>query len=340
MTTRFAPNCVFLSRGEITVKRQYFFVFVALLISISAQSGVKRVGDKEVEAHQSAALFVGVRDFNDPKVAPVQYAIDDAVDLAWELSIGQAQPLVPPRRVILALSGGEPRKADSRRKLKDLLSAGALRRSADQGGILQSLEKQSRLVGRNGILIVAFATHGVSYDGIQYLLAGGSDVGLPQTMIADNTISTTVSRNDVPRSLILIDACRENLTRDRRAGNPDPRSVAAFIRIMTGVEGQVVISGAARGGYAYDDDVLRNGVFTAAVIDGLRCEAAKDRHGFITVNTLYDYVQRRVLQWVHENRDKRARGATQLSCDGQTKKMPLSICGVNRTASASPPHSE
>lgn len=322
------------------MNRQYFFVFVALLISVSARSGVRRVGDKEVEPHQSAGLFVGVRDFNDPKVAPVQFAIDDAVDLAWEVSIGQAQPLVPPKRVVLALSGGEPRKAESRRRLRDLISAGALRRAADQREILRNLEQQSRLVGRDGILIVAFATHGVTYDGTQYLLAGGSDVGLPQTMIADNAISSVVSRNDVPRSLILIDACRENLTRDRRAGNPDPRSVAAFIRIMTGVEGQVVISGAARGGYAYDDDMLGNGVFTAAVIDGLRCEAAKDRHGFITVNTLYDYVQRRVLHWVRENKNKAARGATQLSCDGQTKKMPLSVCGVSRTASASPPHSD
>jgi len=320
--------------------RQYFFVFVALLVSMSVQAGVKRVGDKEVEAQHSAALFVGVRDFNDPNLAPVRYAIDDAVDLAYQLSIGQAQPLVPPERVVLSLSGGEPRKADSRRKLKDLIAAGALRRPADQREILHLLEKQSRLVGRNGILIVGFSTHGVSSAGTQYLLAEGSDVALTQTMISDNAISAIVSRNDVPRSLILIDACRENLTRDRRAGEPDRRSVAAFIRIMTGVEGQAVISGAPRGGYAYDDDVRQNGVFTAAVIDGLRCEAAKDRHGFITVNTLYDYVQRRVLRWVQENKNKRARGATQLSCDGQTKKMPLSICGLSRTASASPPHSD
>ncbi len=159
-------------------------------------------------------------------------------------------------------------------------------------------------------------------------------------MIADNAISDIVSRNDVPRSLILIDACRENLTRDRRAGKPDPRSVAAFIRIMTGVEGQAVISGAARGGYAYDDEVVGNGVFTAAVIEGLRCAAGKDRHGFVTVDTLYKYVQLRVLRWVRENKNKRARGATQLSCEGQTGKMPLSICGVNRTASASPPRSD
>jgi len=321
--------------------RQYFGILVALLTSVSAQSSVRHLCDKEVEARQSAALFVGVRNFNDSRVAPVPYAIDDAVDLAYELSIGRKPHLVPPDRVIVALSAGLPVKPESCRKLKALLAAGALRRPAGRPEILELLDRQSRRVGRDGVLIVTFATHGVSAADTQYLLASSSAIDHEETAISQMTISDIVSRHDVTRALILIDACRENLRRDRRPGQPDARSKAAFIRVMIGVEGQVVISGAARGGYAYDDDQRRNGVFTAAVIDALQCAAPKDHRGFVTVEKMYSYVSRQVLRWVRNNRNKTARRATQLSCEGQMGKMPLSICRrVSRTASASQLHSD
>jgi len=315
--------------------RQGFGILVALLLSLPAAAGVRPLGSKDVGATQSAALFVGIRDFADSgRLTQVRYAVDDAVDLAYELAIGQSRPLVPPERVVLALSPGEPRKQDSRRRLRELLAAGARRRPAEQAEILRLIGQQARLVGVDGILIVHFATHGVAEGGAQQLLARGSDLDRPETMIAVSTINQIVSASDVARSLILIDACRENLRRDRRAGVPDARSKAAFVRVTTGVEGQVIITGAARGGYAYDDEVRHNGVFTATIIDGLRCAARKDAHGFVTVDGLYDYVAREVLRWVQKNKNRRARSATQLSCDGQTKRMPLSICGLGRTASA------
>lgn len=313
--------------------RQIFCSLVALLFVVCAHAGVRPLGSKEVGSAQSAALFVGIRDFSNRNISDVPYAVDDAIDLAYELSIGQARPLVPPSRVVLALSPGEPRKRDSRRRLQELLAAGATRHLAERGEILRLLRQQSRLIGPEGILILHFATHGVAEGGAQQLLARGSDINRPETLIPVTTISQVVSDNDVARALILIDACRENLRRDRRAGKPDARSKAAFVRVLTGVEGQVIICGAPRGGYAYDDEVRHNGVFTATIIDGLRCAAAKDRHGFITVNTLYDYVSRNVLTWVKKNKNPRARLATQLNCDGETKKMPLSICGLGRRAS-------
>jgi len=318
--------------------RQFFYVLVALLLCTSVGAGVKRSGSKDLGAQQSAALFVGVRDFAYDRLAPVPFAMDDAVDLAYEFAVDHEPILVPPNHVVLALSGGRPVKPESRQRLEELLAAGATRVAAQQSGILQSLDAQSKRVGRNGILIVSFATHGVSHKKTQYLLTMASRLelnGPPRATITDVEISDILWRNNVPRSLILIDACRERLTRDGRAGRADPRS--AFNRIMTGIDGQAVISGAAAGGYAYDDEERRNGVFTATVIDGLRCGAAKDWHHFVTVETLYSYVSREVLRWVRKHKNHEVGSATALMCEGQTRKMPLSIC-VNRTASASAPH--
>jgi hypothetical protein len=93
---------------------------------------------------------------------------------------------------------------------------------------------------------------------------------------------------------------------------PDPRSAAAL------------------GEYAYDDSVLQNGVFTAAVIDGLRCGATADGRWFITVDALVNYVDDRVLTWIQQHRDPGARKATQLISEGRSRMLPLVTCGKGR----------
>src|SRR5262245_35718830 len=72
------------------------------------------------DPEQSAALFVGVSRFPyDSTLAEVHYAVDDAVDLAVVLALDERVRLVPPSRVILALSG-EPQKPESRKNLERL----------------------------------------------------------------------------------------------------------------------------------------------------------------------------------------------------------------------------
>jgi hypothetical protein len=95
---------------------------------------------------------------------------------------------------------------------------------------------------------------------------------------------------------------------------------------MANVDGQVVLSAAAAGQYAYDDDDRRNGVFTAAVIDGLHCAASTDARGFITADTLAAFVEARVLAWIQKHRDADVLRATQLTSDGEAKNMPLARC--------------
>jgi hypothetical protein len=316
--------------------RQLCCVFVALLCT-SAGAGVGRwneVQPRTIDPKTSAALFVGVRDFPyDSTLATVPYAVDDAVDLAYEFTMEQSPALVVPARVILALSG-EPQKDESQEKLKKLLAAGAKRTPAAQSDILNSLESQSKSVESNGLLIVAFATHGVSDEGTQYLLTASSLLGhYHRTALTDAEIRETISRNGVPRSVIFIDACRERLLKDRRSGEIDPRSVAAaFGRAFSKITGQVVFSAAPGGGYAYDDEERRNGVFTAMVIDGLRCGARANASGFITVNALHSYVEAHVLAWLqlHKNRD--AKTATQWMSEGSSKELPLSICTSDSAA--------
>jgi Caspase domain len=313
--------------------RQTFAIFVGLvaahgIASAGVRAGSFAQGVAPALATESAALFVGVREFpEDESLAVVQYAVDDAVDLAYVMAIERQPPLVDPSRVVLALSG-EPQKEESRRNLEILRSAKADVRSASQTEILKLLSAQAAKVGKNGLLVVTFATHGVNEDGTQHLLASDSLLRHPETSVTETKIREIVAAARVPRALILVDACRERLTKDARATTSSRSGVAAgLLHDLGRVSGQVVFSAAAPDQYAYDDDARRNGVFTAAVIDALRCSAATDEQGFVTVETLNRFVEERVLSWIQKHRDPEARRATQISAEGRSASMPLSVCG-------------
>jgi hypothetical protein len=318
--------------------RQFSCILVALLL---ADAGVAVAGvipfDPQrrvdvaapVEPGDSAALFVGVREFLfDDTLTDVKYGVDDAIDLAYVLAIERKPHLVEPNRVVLALSG-DPQKPQSQRNLEALKAAGAVVRPASQSDVLTLLEQQAGAVGTNCVLIVAFATHGISYEGTQYLLTSTSLLKYRETNVTETRVREIVAQARVPRALILIDACRRGLTSDTRNGT-DPRSAAALLRDLAAINGQVVFSAAAAGEYAYDDDNRRNGVFTAKVIDGLRCAATTDARGYVTVETLHDYVEEQVLVWIQKNRERDAKQATQIHSEGKSGTMPLAVCGASR----------
>jgi hypothetical protein len=306
-------------------------IVVALTVGVVCASAGVRVTRVNVEApfdpRKSAALFVGVREFHhDATLAEVPYAVDDAIDLAYLLSIESKPLLVMPEHVVLALSG-EPQKAQSREKLKALLAAGATRSRAEQSDIFVALQNQAQAAEPGGVFIVSFATHGISREGAQYLLSASSILRwVRETMIPESAIRDIASDTPADRSLILLDACREKLTAKARAGEPDPRSAAALIRAMRSIHGQVVLSAAAAGEYAYDDERRMNGVFTGAVIDGLSCGTARNAAGIITAEALSDYVNDVVLKWIQKRRDPNARRATQFAAEGGAKRMPLAVC--------------
>lgn len=315
------------------VVRSSLCLFAVLVIAASAaRAGVipydpQRRADAggPIEAADSAALFVGIREFPyDKTLAEVKYGVDDAIDLAYVLTVGRTPRLVDPKRVVLALSG-DPQKPQSQRRLEVLRAAGAGVRPAAQSDVLTLLEAQARSVGRDGVLIVSFATHGINHEGTQYLLTASSLLQHRETSVTETKVRDIVSQARVPRALILLDACRQRLTSDTR--NPqDPRSAAALLRDLGAIHGAVLFSAAAPGEYAYDDDTRRNGVFTAAVIDGLQCGAATDSRGYVTADTLRAYVEERVLAWVQKHRDRGAKQATQLQSEGRAGTMPLAVC--------------
>jgi len=274
------------------------------------------------ERSQSAALFVGVREFTGD-IERVPFAVDDAVDLAYVFAFDRHVRLVPPRRVVLILSGRSPVKPESRERLRALREAGAdVRFHADAADILAALREQTALAGRDGLLIVSVAAHGFLRDGNSYILGASSRIRDPSTMLSTADMFETMAASNAQRSLVFVDACRERMVKGRRSVLASAMGVGGRIHHA---RGQAVFYAAAAGESAYDDFQARNGVFTKTVIDGIKCGAAKPR-GAVTVETLAGYVQRNVQTWIRINRDPDVGSATQVSMDGAVQNMPLAQC--------------
>lgn len=135
--------------------------------------------------------------------------------------------------------------------------------------------------------------------------------------------------------MIFIDACREQVKVDRRG--TETHDATPLLKSMAEAKGQVVFYGAAPGCFAYDDDQRQNGVFTAALLDGLRCSAVADEQGLITVDALADFVNQRVLAWVRSHRDRSATQGIQVTVDRGTRSMALAACAARAAGAEAPP---
>ncbi|WP_089717641.1 caspase family protein [Candidatus Entotheonella palauensis] len=239
---------------------------------------------------ESAGLFIGIRTFADTSFAEVPYAVDDAIDLAHLFTLELS--LIDPKKVILALAG-MPQKSASNERLQALLKAGVTRKSARLTEIYAHLARQGVATGRRGLFVVTLATHGFSDRGRDFLVSTDTRRRfLKRTGIEVADVFDVVAQAKAPRRLVLLDACRERLSRSTRASGIEAESAMgqAFADAIAKASGQVVLSGTTLGGYAYDDDQRQNGVFTAAVLDGLRGQASADKRYFITARTLADYI--------------------------------------------------
>jgi len=273
---RLALGCVVLGIATATVVVPFTSRDARSVRPLLQQS---RSASTHFDRRQSAALFVGVRQFANDAVEPVPFAVDDAVDLSYVFALERRVALVPPRRVVLALAG-RPVKEESRERLRKLRDAGVDVRPAAADVIRNALREQSALAGRDGLLIVSVASHGFLRDGNGYILATSSSIGRTETMLSANEVFETIATSPAQRSLVFVDACRERVTSTRSvlAGTA---SAAPLVRRLSRARGQVVFYAAAAGQWAYDDLTARNGVFTKAVIAGINCGAAKVR-GMVT----------------------------------------------------------
>lgn len=286
------------------------------------------LAEQRFDAAQSAALFVGVRLFKQSQFTEVPCAVDDAVDLAHLFaSLG----LVKPARTLLCIAG-EPRKKDSQTRLEELTAEGATCSTASITDIYCAIDRQSKKCGEQGMFLVGIASHGLSHEGTDLILAHDTVYEMPvRTSVQVTEIFNAIMRSKAPRRMVLLDACREHLEGGVRSTAEVATGQAmsdSFAKAIGNATGQVVLSGTVSGGFCYDDPERENGVFSAAVIDGLCGEAQGDERNLITAETLASYVDARVQTWVRNKTSDHVSRGIGKNFDGMCASMPLAMAAA------------
>ncbi|MCC5877045.1 MAG: SUMF1/EgtB/PvdO family nonheme iron enzyme, partial [Candidatus Sumerlaeia bacterium] len=233
--------------------------------------------------------------------------------------------LIEPSGVVLAIQGN-PAKATSRERLAELVDRGARRVAASQSNIYSQLHRQAIGAGQDGLFVFHAASHGFHHDGIDYIVAHDTILNrVSRTAVPLNEILEDVSKAPTNRRLVLLDACRERLTTDER--NLATPLTDTFFAAIAEASGQVVLTGTTAGGFAFDDDARQNGVFTAALIEGLAGGAPGDQRGMITAGLLADFVDDHVRSWVEANRPDRSATSRGIGrqIDGPGGSLPLAM---------------
>lgn len=230
------------------------------------------------------ALVVGVDKYADTQISTLGGASNDARALAAAL----VEHAGFPADQVVLLSSDQP-----------------VERHPTRGNVLRRLSNLATIVPKDGLLLFAFAGHGMERGGQAFLLPSDAQVSddvtlLEQTAVNVLQIRDWVRRTGVKQVLLILDACRNDPAGRANADNP---LTATYTRGFNfdvrnrEVEAFVTLYATAIGHRAYEFKEKRQGYFTWALVEGLKGRAANER-GEVTLDGLINYLQDRVPKQV------------------------------------------
>jgi len=239
--------------------------------------------------------------------------------------------LLPPRQCYLLLSG-QPTAPAVQEHLQQLRQQEATLDSATRTKILTTVLKVCKY-GRqpSDVLVVSFSSHGFADKGAPYVMpSDGIRAFLSETAVPLRTIEDKMEgEQDAPKAghrLLLVDACQERVSAKNmgRESAGQPMS-PAFADVLKTATGQAKLASCSAGELSYEHSSLGgvgHGVFTFALLEGLRGGARADEQNLVRLGSVADYVAQRVGDWCRE------RGWKQTPCLASpppTRQMPLAL---------------
>jgi formylglycine-generating enzyme len=281
----------------------------------------------------NAGLFVGVNEFEDPTLSPLQFAVHDAIELA-HLFVGELK-LIPASHAYLLLSG-EPQAAAMRERLEDLRRQGVTVRTATRAEILAAL-LQVCGTGRSDsdLLVAFFSSHGFEQAGSPLIMPrDGRRKLLADTAVPLRSIETQMEESRAGHRLVLVDACQERVPAraiDRAAGTPMARAFSEALKTPTG---QAKLASCSPGELSFEHPMfggVGHGVFTYAILEALRGGAPADCENLVRFGAVSGFVSHRVTEWSNERGRKQT---PWLSGPEKIRQLPLAVRADDLTSLA------
>lgn len=259
--------------------------------------------DAKLDPSMAAGIFVGVNEFKDKRLSSLEYAADDAVDMAYLFS--EKLKLISPSNVWLAIAG-QVKKDSTKATLAELRRDGANQAEPRYTDFLGLLTEVPPITRSQGLLVIQISSHGFDDHQTPYvmlhdsLIANLQRTGIPLTTI-EEAMSTDPGSPNAARRLLLIDACRSKALeppKSARSGLSQPYPAPEmFTKSFLEAKGQATLSAADKNYYSYEDGSFQQGVFTHFVIEGLTGKVRGDASGLIRIGDLANWVGQQVNSW-------------------------------------------
>lgn len=287
------------------------------LAAISALLIAGWAAEARQQAPKRLAVLIGINEYKHPKLPPLKYAEADVQALADILGASGYQV----RLLIGSSTDGDmiPTKANIDRHLLEAM---------------QGCEKED-------LVLVAFAGHGVQFDGKgdAYFcpIDGRPFKDQARTLISLGEVYRGFEASFAGMKVLLVDACRNDpeagAGRDARGINADqaphpPQGVAALFSCRAGQK-------------AFEHESLGHGVFFHRILEGMQGKA-KDGEGKITFAILASYVAQSVPADVRSLIGPQIRQSPNLRADYSDEPIlipakPIAAGGVSNLPLATTP---
>ncbi len=165
------------------------------------------------------------------------------------------------------------------------------------GNVRRRMEALEKIIKPEDMVVLTFAGHGITDDeGDGYLVMSDSDSGNAASLYASclpvNDVLAWMSRLKVKKSLLILDACRNNPAKSRSLS---VESTGLKIPRFQTAEVQAVFYGTMNGYLSYEDPESGHGMFTRYLLEGLQGKAdyqsAGNRDGIVTFRELATFVE-------------------------------------------------
>jgi formylglycine-generating enzyme required for sulfatase activity len=242
------------------------------LVTLVAAAGLAAAQGPPEDKERTFVLIVGVEDYADPKITDLSYAEDDA-------------------QAVYDFFAEDPRSPTTKDRVKLLLG-----KQATRIDVLSAIEEHlaRRAVGPRDTAILYFAGHGFSDTQGVYLATSDTRLGkLRYSAVSWAELQRLWSQIGAGRRILLADACHSGGIEGLRGpGGIAKRALA--VKIAKPNFASVVIAATGANELSMEDKNAKHGVFTAALLGGLRGSADKDRDGNVSLGELTGYLTTQV----------------------------------------------
>ena len=165
---------------------------------------------------------------------------------------------------------------------------------ATHKAILDVIEATFSGVKADDAVFAYMAGHGEVVAGEYYFIAHDTTAqGIATNGVPLKKIKEAFDSSPSKRAFLWLDFCHSGgiIPRDIEGGLDDRDVISRTLEVAQG-QGKLIVAACTPGQKAYESAAVGHGLFTEALLTGLKGEAVNK--GEVTINSLYDYIDRRM----------------------------------------------